>query len=41
MIVDSNEWPGLCEALEPFADLFERIAVSDIAWARTEPGGVR
>jgi glucose-6-phosphate dehydrogenase assembly protein OpcA len=37
LIVDSNEWPGLGEALEPFADLFERIAVSDIAWARTEP----
>jgi glucose-6-phosphate dehydrogenase assembly protein OpcA len=37
LIVDSGEWPGLPRAYERFAGLFGRIAVSDLAWARTVP----
>lgn len=36
LIVDSTEWPGLPGTYGPLADHFERTAVSDIAWARTE-----
>lgn len=36
LIVDSTEWPGLPEPYARFAEVFERVAVSDIAWARTE-----
>ena len=36
LVVDSTEWPGLPEAYRKLADLFERVAVSDIAWERTE-----
>jgi hypothetical protein len=36
LIVDSTEWEGLPETYGPLADQFERTAVSDIAWARTE-----
>ena len=35
LIVDSTEWPGLPEPYSGLADVFDRIAVSDIAWART------
>ena len=37
LIVDSSEWPAPSEAHDRLTALFERIAVSDIAWARTEP----
>jgi hypothetical protein len=36
LIVDSTEWHDLPGAYRQLAELFERIAVSDIAWARTE-----
>ncbi len=35
LIVDSTEWPGLPKPYARMVDSFERIAVSDIAWART------
>ena len=35
LIVDSTEWPDLPEPYRPLAGIFERTAVSDIAWART------
>jgi glucose-6-phosphate dehydrogenase assembly protein OpcA len=35
LIVDSTEWPGLPGPYAPLAEIFERAAVSDIAWART------
>jgi len=35
LIVDSTEWPGLPEPYARLAEIFDRIAVSDIAWART------
>jgi glucose-6-phosphate dehydrogenase assembly protein OpcA len=35
LIVDSTEWPGLPEPYRDFADVFDRVVVSDIAWART------
>src|SRR5207237_7950929 len=35
LIVDSTEWPGLPEAYARLAGLFDRVAVSDIPWART------
>jgi glucose-6-phosphate dehydrogenase assembly protein OpcA len=35
LIVDSTEWPGLPEPYLRLAKVFERAAVSDIAWART------
>jgi glucose-6-phosphate dehydrogenase assembly protein OpcA len=37
LVVDSREWPGARIDLERVSGLFDRIAVSDIAWARTEP----
>jgi Glucose-6-phosphate dehydrogenase subunit len=33
--VDSTEWPGLPAPYEQLVGIFERVAVSDIAWART------
>ena len=36
LIVDSTEWPALLDAYRGLADLFDRVVVSDIAWARTE-----
>jgi glucose-6-phosphate dehydrogenase assembly protein OpcA len=36
-VVDSSEWPGLPGAYEPLAGLFDRIAVSDLAWRRGLP----
>jgi glucose-6-phosphate dehydrogenase assembly protein OpcA len=35
LIVDSTEWPDLPADYEPLATIFDRVAVSDIAWART------
>ena len=35
LIVDSTEWPVLPRAYARLAETFERIAVSDLAWART------
>src|SRR5207253_8926082 len=35
LIVDSTEWPGLPEPYERLTEIFDRVAVSDIAWART------
>jgi glucose-6-phosphate dehydrogenase assembly protein OpcA len=35
LIVDSTEWDGVPEAYRRLAELFPRLAVSDIAWART------
>ena len=34
LIVDSSEWSGIPRAYERLAELFELIAVSDIAWGR-------
>jgi hypothetical protein len=36
LIVDSTEWDSLPGSYGPLAEEFERTAVSDIAWARTE-----
>jgi glucose-6-phosphate dehydrogenase assembly protein OpcA len=36
LIVDSTEWDGLPHSYARLSELFERTAVSDIAWARTE-----
>ena len=36
LIVDSTEWPDVPAAYGPLAALFDRVAVSDIAWDRTE-----
>jgi glucose-6-phosphate dehydrogenase assembly protein OpcA len=35
LIVDSTEWPRLPPAYARLSELFGRIAVSDLAWART------
>jgi glucose-6-phosphate dehydrogenase assembly protein OpcA len=35
LIVDSTEWPGLPAPYAEFAEVFDRVVVSDIAWART------
>jgi glucose-6-phosphate dehydrogenase assembly protein OpcA len=35
LIVDSTEWPDLPAPYARLAEIFERVAVSDIAWART------
>ncbi|HZT45882.1 MAG TPA: glucose-6-phosphate dehydrogenase assembly protein OpcA [Gaiellaceae bacterium] len=35
LIVDSGEWSGLRPAYGRVAGLFDRVAVSDLAWART------
>ena len=35
LIIDSTEWPGLPQPYERLAEIFDRVAVSDIAWART------
>jgi glucose-6-phosphate dehydrogenase assembly protein OpcA len=34
LVVDSSEWRGLPRAYADLANLFDRIAVSDIAWGR-------
>ncbi len=35
LVVDSTEWPEAAQGLRGLATLLERVAVSDIAWART------
>jgi hypothetical protein len=35
LVVDSTEWPGLPAPYAELAGIFDRAAVSDIAWART------
>ncbi len=35
LIVDSTEWPDLPGPYRDLAAIFDRVAVSDIAWART------
>jgi hypothetical protein len=35
LVVDSTEWPDLPDAYVGLAERFDRVAVSDIAWART------
>jgi hypothetical protein len=35
LIVDTTEWPELPASYERLAGIFERVMVSDIAWART------
>ncbi|MFL5944128.1 MAG: glucose-6-phosphate dehydrogenase assembly protein OpcA [Gaiellaceae bacterium] len=35
LIVDSTEWPDLPASYAPLAEIFDRVQVSDIAWART------
>ena len=35
LIVDSTEWPGVPRAYARLAELFDRVVVSDLAWART------
>jgi Glucose-6-phosphate dehydrogenase subunit len=37
LVVDSREWDAVRAGLRSLAELFERTAVSDIAWARTLP----
>jgi glucose-6-phosphate dehydrogenase assembly protein OpcA len=37
LVVDSREWRDPDAAFTRLAELFERVIVSDIAWARTEP----
>ena len=37
LIVDSSEWPDVEWGYEHLAELFGRVVVSDVAWARTEP----
>ena len=36
LVVDSTEWADLPESYARLAEFFDRTAVSDIAWARTE-----
>jgi glucose-6-phosphate dehydrogenase assembly protein OpcA len=36
LVVDSREWPDLAGGLARLPELFDKIAVSDIAWARGE-----
>jgi hypothetical protein len=35
LVVDSTEWPDLPESYRGLTETFDRVAVSDIAWART------
>jgi hypothetical protein len=37
LVVDSSEWPDLPAAYQSLTEFFDRVAVSDIAWARTDP----
>jgi len=37
LVVDSSEWPSLPGAYRDVARLFDRVAVSDLAWRRTLP----
>lgn len=35
LVVDSSEWPRVLDGYAGLAELFDRLAVSDIAWRRT------
>lgn len=35
LIIDSTEWPEVPESYRPLVEIFDRVEVSDIAWART------
>jgi glucose-6-phosphate dehydrogenase assembly protein OpcA len=37
LVVDTREWDHPRDGLQRFVEIFERTAVSDIAWARTLP----
>ncbi|HEV2901984.1 MAG TPA: glucose-6-phosphate dehydrogenase assembly protein OpcA [Gaiellaceae bacterium] len=37
LVVDSAEWPDVPAAYRELVELFDRVAVSDIAWRRTLP----
>jgi glucose-6-phosphate dehydrogenase assembly protein OpcA len=37
LVVDSSEWPDVPQAYGELVALFDRLAVSDIAWRRTLP----
>jgi glucose-6-phosphate dehydrogenase assembly protein OpcA len=37
LIVDSSEWPDVEWGYARLAEIFDRVVVSDIAWARIEP----
>jgi glucose-6-phosphate dehydrogenase assembly protein OpcA len=37
LVVDSSEWPRIPGAYGRFAELFDRVAASDLAWRRTLP----
>ena len=41
LVVDSREWPDRAPTSRALPALFDRIAVSDISWARTEPWRAR
>jgi glucose-6-phosphate dehydrogenase assembly protein OpcA len=41
LVVDSSEWTGLPAAYRKLEELFDRIAVSDIAWGRGLPWRAR
>ena len=41
LVVDSSEWPSLPAAYDRLAELFDRVAVSDIAWTRTRRWRIR
>lgn len=41
LVVDSGEWPGLPERYRRLTRLFDRVAVSDLAFARTLPWRIR
>ena len=35
LVVDSREWPGAPACYSRLVEIFDRVAVSDIVWART------
>jgi glucose-6-phosphate dehydrogenase assembly protein OpcA len=37
LVVDPSEWPDAEQGYERLGEIFDRVTVSDIAWARTEP----
>jgi Glucose-6-phosphate dehydrogenase subunit N-terminal domain/Glucose-6-phosphate dehydrogenase subunit C-terminal domain len=41
LVVDSGEWPGLPDRYRRLTGLFDRVAVSDLAFARTLPWRIR
>jgi Glucose-6-phosphate dehydrogenase subunit len=37
LVIDSSEWPDVPSAYAGLVEIFDRVAVSDIAWGRTLP----